>query len=159
MNQRSLGMLEVQVIFCYPREKASKSHFGCIDRFRHYDITTVPHSFTVCSHPVLSINSTIKSCCLSHVFNFSSQTVVTLWHDPEQKWSEAVSGDSVKPIKHAALHFSGALVPLFPMNDRQTEKTPQPLWEPESSLTMSVAASRKRSTPIFCFSCWFCACV
>lgn len=53
------------------------------------DTTVVLLSSTVCFHPVLSVNSTIRSCLLVllHVFNFSSQTVVALWLNPEAKRS------------------------------------------------------------------------
>lgn len=111
--------------------------------------TTVVLSSTVCFHPVLSVNSTIRPFLFfRYMFSISAHKQLLL-SCSTQKQREAVSRNMIKPRKHPTLH---------PLNDHTTP-LPNKRHITKKKKKMSVGASRKSSALIFCFSCWFWACV
>lgn len=73
--------------------------------------TTIVLSSTVCFHPVLTVNSTIRACLFfRYMFSISAHKQLLL-SGSTQKQREAVSRDMIKPRKHPT---------LYPLNDHTT---------------------------------------
>ncbi len=118
------------------------------------DTTVVLLSSTVCFHPVLSVNSTIKSCLFLFCCMFSiSAHKQLLLSGSTQKQREAVSRDMIKPRKHPTHPF------LQWSYNPSSQRTAHNRKKTKNIVSVSVGASRKSSALIFCFSCWFWACV
>lgn len=109
MTQSSPGILKMQVIFSGGKKDVALLSVAMTDSA--LSDTTIVLSSTVCFHPVLSVNSTIRACLFfRYMFSISAHKQLLL-SGSTQKQREAVSRDMIKPRKHPTLH---------PLNDHTT---------------------------------------